>query len=210
VILTKYEHACFTVEKDGKLLVVDPGDYTSDFIPTDNIVAVFVTHEHGDHAGHELIKAIAEISPGIILIGHSDVLETILLDVKKLAVASGQNMDIAPFSLEFFGGEHLQSLPTSPIFPNLGVLIDETISYSGDSFAEPSKSPKALILPVSGSWMKLSMAYEYFMKLQPTIVVPAHDRILSESGKAQADKHIPTWTTDFEYTYTRANPGIEF
>ena len=23
--LTKYEHACFTVEKDGKLLVVDPG-----------------------------------------------------------------------------------------------------------------------------------------------------------------------------------------
>lgn len=209
MILTKYEHACFTVEKDGKLLVVDPGDYTTDFIPSDNIVAVFISHEHGDHAGRELLQTIVETSPNAILIGHSDVLKTVPIEMQTLDAVSDQHVNVGPFSLDFFGGEHLQTLSTSPIFPNLGIRIDSKISYAGDSFADPGGEVEVLVLPVSGSWMKLGMAYEYFMKLQPSIVIPTHDRILSDSGKSQIDKHLPVWTSDFEYTYTRANPGIE-
>ncbi len=208
--LTKYEHACFTLEKEGKLFVVDPGDFTTDFVPSADIVAVFISHEHSDHAGHRLIQSIADASPSAILIGHHDVLETIPIDMKKQKVESGQRINVSSFSLHFFGGEHLQTLPTSPIFPNLGVLVDGIVSYAGDSFAEPPKFPEVLVLPVSGSWMKLSMAYEYFVKLRPSIVVPTHDRILSDSGKAQIDKHLPVWTTAYKYRYTRANPGIEF
>ena len=38
--LTKYEHACLTVEKDGKLLVVDPGAYTTDLPALESVIAI--------------------------------------------------------------------------------------------------------------------------------------------------------------------------
>jgi L-ascorbate metabolism protein UlaG (beta-lactamase superfamily) len=53
--LTKYEHACFTVEKDDQVLVVDPGSFSSDFIAPAGVVAIVVTHEHGDNFDPEQI-----------------------------------------------------------------------------------------------------------------------------------------------------------
>ena len=47
--LTKYEHACFTLEKDGKMLVVDPGTFTTKLDPPENVVGIVITHEHSDH-----------------------------------------------------------------------------------------------------------------------------------------------------------------
>ena len=44
--LTKYEHACFIVEKDGVSIVVDPGSLTTDFSTADHVAAIIVTHEH--------------------------------------------------------------------------------------------------------------------------------------------------------------------
>jgi hypothetical protein len=46
--LTKHGHACVTVEKDGRRIVLDPGELT----PEDATVgaeAVLITHEHFDH-----------------------------------------------------------------------------------------------------------------------------------------------------------------
>ena len=43
--LTKYEHACFTVQKDSQLLVVDPGGLSTDFIAPPNVVGVVITHK---------------------------------------------------------------------------------------------------------------------------------------------------------------------
>ena len=50
--LTKYEHACFSVEHDGMTLVVDPGNFTTDFIAPEGVIAVVITHEHSDHFDH--------------------------------------------------------------------------------------------------------------------------------------------------------------
>lgn len=205
--LTKYEHACFTVEKNGQVIVVDPGAFTTDFEVAGNIIAVIVTHEHSDHFDEDQLAAIAKKNPNAILFAHTDITSK-TSSLKCRNVASGDIIELASFHLEFFGGKHLQTLPSSPVFANLGVLIDGKVCYGGDSFARPSRQAEVLVLPVCGSWMKLSMAYEYFIELKPSIVIPTHDAILSENGKKQVDKHIPLWTTDFEYTYTRATSGI--
>ena len=61
--ITKYEHACFTVEKEGKLLVIDPGAFTTDLPVLENVVAVVVTHEHADHFNSASLDAIIAHSP---------------------------------------------------------------------------------------------------------------------------------------------------
>ena len=58
--LTKYEHACFTLEKDGKCLVIDPGSLTTDLSISENIIAVIVTHDHADHFSEALLAKITD------------------------------------------------------------------------------------------------------------------------------------------------------
>jgi L-ascorbate metabolism protein UlaG (beta-lactamase superfamily) len=55
--LTKYEHACFTVEKDGQLLVVDPGNFTTDFIAPEHVVGIVITHSHQEIHSPFLVAA---------------------------------------------------------------------------------------------------------------------------------------------------------
>ena len=66
--LTKYEHACFTLETAGEVLVVDPGSFTDDFVVTDNIAAIVVTHEHADHFDPDKLAAIYAKNPNLSLI----------------------------------------------------------------------------------------------------------------------------------------------
>ena len=46
--ITKYTHACVRLEQDGRVLVIDPGEW-SEPEALDGAAAVLVTHEHADH-----------------------------------------------------------------------------------------------------------------------------------------------------------------
>src|SRR5690606_33252982 len=49
VRLTKYGHACVRLEKDGRALVMDPGEMTPEPEALQDVEAVLITHEHFDH-----------------------------------------------------------------------------------------------------------------------------------------------------------------
>ncbi len=46
--LTKMSHSCVRLEKDGRVLVVDPGGFSEEDAAV-GADAVLVTHEHPDH-----------------------------------------------------------------------------------------------------------------------------------------------------------------
>ena len=47
--ITKLEHSGVTIEKDGKVLVFDPVEIMEKLPDFENVVAVIITHKHGDH-----------------------------------------------------------------------------------------------------------------------------------------------------------------
>ena len=47
--LTKYTHACVRLEKDSRIIVLDPGTFSESAEALAGAEAVLVTHEHGDH-----------------------------------------------------------------------------------------------------------------------------------------------------------------
>ena len=55
--LTKFAHACVRLEKDGKVLLIDPGTFSED-TAFEKADAVLVTHEHQDHLDIERVKAL--------------------------------------------------------------------------------------------------------------------------------------------------------
>lgn len=196
--LMKYEHACFTLEKDSQLLVVDPGNFTTDFISPSNVVAIVITHEHGDHFDHEQIAAIAAENPNVVIVGHPSITDKIEV-FQTISVLPGDELTTGPFSLRFFGGEHAVIHPDIPTIANLGILVNDLLYYPGDSFVRPDVPVDTLALPVGAPWLKLSEAVDFVRDIKPQFVFPTHDAVLSDIGKGLADRLVPQLVPSIEY-----------
>ncbi len=194
----KYEHACFTLEKDSQLLVVDPGNFTTDFISPSNVVAIVITHEHGDHFDHEQIAAIAAENPNVVIVGHPSITDKIEV-FQTISVLPGDELMTGPFSLRFFGGEHAVIHPDIPVIANLSVLVNDLLYYPGDSFVRPDVPVDTLALPVGAPWLKLSEAVDFVRDIKPRFVFPTHDAVLSDIGKGLADRLVPQLVPSIEY-----------
>lgn len=206
--LTKYQHACFTVEDDGKILIVDPGNFTSDFIAPENVVAVVVTHEHPDHFDHEQLAAIIDKNPDAVIVGHEAVVSQIEVFETK-AIRAGDTLTIGPFSLEFFGGEHALIYKTMPVVANLGVMVNDLLYYPGDSFTTPGKPVDTLAVPASAPWMKMSEAMDFLADIKPRFAFPTHDAILSDIGKSLSDRLLGNTATTQSTEYKRLESPVE-
>ena len=201
--VTKYEHACFTVEKDSQVLVVDPGSFTTDFIAPSDVIAVIITHEHSDHFDPELISAIIDKNPEAVIIGDASITNQIEA-YETMPVSAGDTLEMGLFHLEFFGGQHATIHPNMPTPPNLGVMIDELLYYPGDSFYVPEdRSVDTLALPVVAPWLKISEVMDFLTAVQPRVAFPTHDAIASSTGKDLVDHMIGAVAADNDIMYTR-------
>ena len=188
--LTKYEHACFTVAKDGQLLVIDPGTYTTDFIAPNQVAGVILTHDHPDHYDPELVAAIIDKNPDAMIVAHPSLTDNIEA-FQSLSVALGDSLSLGPFDLAFFGGQHASIAEGVTPPPNLGVMIDDLLYYPGDSFTPPEgHTVDTLALPVAAPWLKLSETLDFLQSIQPRTAFPTHDAILSPTGQALVDSMV--------------------
>ena len=207
--LVKYNHACFTVEKDGQLLVVDPGNFSDDFIAPANVVAVIITHEHADHFDHEQIAAIVDKNPEAVIVAHPSITSQIEVFTTHSALP-GTKLRVGPFDLLFYGGQHAVIHDDIPVIPNLGVLVNDLLYYPGDSFVLPDgASIDTLALPVAGPWMKLSEAMDFLVAAGPRLAFPTHDALLSGAGKSVADRLLGGVAAKHNIEYQRITGSLE-
>ncbi len=181
--LTKYEHACFVVEKDGCALIVDPGSFTADLSIPDNVIGIIITHQHADHFDRELLDAIiANNHHAVTIYAPADVARK-LTGYETRVVKHGDRIINGGFEIDFYGSNHATITPETARIDNIGVLIDERIYYPGDSFTIPEKSVDTLALPAAAPWLKVSEAIDFMKSVAPRLVFPTHDDILSTNGK---------------------------
>lgn len=206
--LTKYEHACFTVEKDGQFLIVDPGNLSTDFISPENVVAIVITHEHGDHFDHDQLAGIIDKNPDAIIVSHPDIISKIEVFETK-PVQAGDALTVGPFSLEFFGGQHAIIHPSIPPVVNLAVLINDLIYYPGDAFTLPFRPVDTLALPTGAPWMKLSEAMDFLVEVKPRFAFSTHDNLYSTNGSSIIDRILTGIATAHDIEYARLKDPIE-
>lgn len=206
--LTKYEHACFTVEHDDGLLVVDPGNFTTDFIAPGGVAAIVITHEHADHFDREQIAAIIDKNPDAIVVGHQSVVGQ-LETPRVQAVEAGDTFAVGGFSLEFFGGNHADIYEHLPTPVNLGVMINDLLYYPGDSFTLPGRPVDTLALPIGAPWLKVSETISFAKSVQPRLAFPTHDAVLSDIGKSLIDRLIPAALSATNIQYQRLTEPTE-
>lgn len=195
--LTKYEHSCFTLEKDSKVLVIDPGAWATDFVTPEKVVAVIVTHEHADHFDPEKLRSIVEKNSNAVIYGPEAVTQQIA-DLPVQTVSANEVVEVGGFTLTFTGGVHATiHKDFHPEFQNLGVIVDDVLYHPGDSLALPNRPIKVLSLPIIAPWEKVSESVDFLIAVKPELAFPTHDAMLSEFGfglydrwhKLAAEKH---------------------
>ena len=173
--ITKYTHACLRLEDAGRVLVIDPGEW-SESAALDGADAVLVTHEHADHVD---VARLAEARLPVFAPVGADVDG---LDVTR--VSPDQRFEAAGFTIHAVGGRHAFIYEGEPDCPNLGYVVDDRIYHPGDAVFVPTAAVETLFVPAQGSWLKLVEGIDFVKAINPSRTIPIHDAGLSHRGLA--------------------------
>ena len=201
--ISKFQHACLVIEEGKTVIVVDPGNLSSDFIMPHKVDAIVITHEHADHFDESLVNQILTKNPKAEVIAHQSISGR-FTNYSAVAAKPGESHVVGDISLRFFGGQHAQIAEGIQVPANIAVLFNERLFYPGDSFATPEGvDVQELALPVAAPWLKISEPMAYLGAIKPSFAFPTHDQILSAEGKEIADRMIGAVASGIGATYRR-------
>jgi L-ascorbate metabolism protein UlaG (beta-lactamase superfamily) len=204
--LTKYGHACLVLEEQGKKLIIDPGEFTPDLGDINTIIAVVVTHVHGDHLSNEHLARIFVANPNVKIFTTMEAAK-VINDSRALAVKTGSEQTVGPFTLRFYGELHNVIHPEWPQNQNIAVLINDAVYYPGDSFTIPDRKVVTLAVPVGAPWLKMGEAIDFVKAVAPQQFFRTHDGLWNENGLATTDRWLAMASEKFGPKYNALNPG---
>jgi L-ascorbate metabolism protein UlaG (beta-lactamase superfamily) len=205
--LTKLEHACVRLEKNGTSVIVDPGTWTSPDA-LDGAAAVLVTHEHFDHLNVDAVRAALDANPDLTLWGNDSVVQQFGdFGDRVHRVKAGDAVDVAGFSVHVYGREHALLHRDIPVIPNIGFLFDGTVFHPGDSYTVPEADVDMLLLPVSGPWLKVGEMIDYARAVAPRRGLAIHDALLNEIGIAMLGNWFELAGQPSDATFERLDVG---
>jgi L-ascorbate metabolism protein UlaG (beta-lactamase superfamily) len=192
--ITKLEHATLIVEEGGHRLVVDPGSLTTPLVDARGIDAVVITHEHGDHWSPNQLQRILDLNGDVRVFGPAGVAKA-AEGFPVETVSAGDTVEVGPFTLRFFGGQHAVIHPSIPVVDNVGVLINDRLYYPGDSFTIPEGvEVDTLAVPAGAPWLKIAEVIDYVDAVKPKRSFPTHYGVLSAAGLALSNDRIKAVT----------------
>lgn len=194
------------IEKGGSLMVIDPGGYTMPLTDLDGVVAIVITHEHADHWTADQLERLLDRNKDARIFGPAGVVAAVTgFTVEK--VKDGDEVEVDPFSLRFFGEKHAVIHESIPVVDNVGVLVDDTFYYGGDSYTVPGVDVGTLAVPIGAPWLKIGDAMDYVLAVKPRHSVPVHEAVLSQIGKAMAHGRIEGMTVQGGGEFHLLEPG---
>lgn len=204
--LTKYEHACLVLEQAGSALIIDPGSFTMPLGDVANVVAVVITHEHADHWTPDQLNRIITRNPDVTIYGPAGV--ALAADGFTITEArDGETVTAGPFTLAFHGSRHAVIHSSIPVVDNVGVLVNDTLFYPGDSYTVPPVAVEVLAVPAGAPWLKIGEVIDYVTEVKPKRSFPAHEMTLSVIGKNMSNERIGVATRASGGEFFPLEPG---
>lgn len=205
---TKLGHSCVRLEKDGAVLVIDPGMWTDAAAALAGAAAVLVTHEHPDHLDADAIRAALRADPELTLWSNPSVTAQFgEFGHRVHETRHGDALSAAGFSVHVYGEEHALIHRDIPLVLNNGFLVEGEVFHPGDSYTVPQEPVGTLLLPISAPWLKAGEMIDYFRAVAPARGYAIHDALLSEAGLGLMTRMMSVAADPGGATVARLEPG---
>ncbi|MFD7080156.1 MBL fold metallo-hydrolase [Streptomyces sp. NPDC059918] len=182
--LTKRLHSCVQLEKDGRMLVIDPGAFSE---PDAGLGAdaLLVTHEHPDHFDEGRLRAALDANPAAALWTLRSVAERLApaYPGRVHTVGHGDAFSAAGFEVQVHGELHAVIHPDIPRVTNVGYLVEGSLFHPGDALTVPEVPVDTLMLPVHAPWNKVAEVIDYLREVKPRRAIDIHDAYLSDIAR---------------------------
>lgn len=205
--LTKLGHACVRLEKDGSVLVIDPGAFSGDDALT-GANAVLITHEHFDHIVPDSLRAALVADPGLQVWSTAAVAGQFPDTAARVHVVDhGDTFTAAGFDVHVYGSEHAVLHQDIPMIANVGFMIDGEVFHPGDALTVPEDPVGTLLLPASAPWLKLPEMIDYARSVDARRGYTIHDALFSEIGLGVLDAFLGMATGPSGGTFAQIKVG---
>ncbi|MBU8866149.1 MULTISPECIES: MBL fold metallo-hydrolase [Paenarthrobacter] len=217
--LTKFTHACIRLEKDRRVLVIDPGTFSESEEALAGAHAVLVTHEHNDHIDRPAVLAALRSNSSLEVYAPAGVAKSLTeaagvdgtgseaLADRIHTVEPGSDFEAAGFPVRTFGGQHAVIHAQIPVVSNIGYLVDGNVFHPGDSFVVPDGiNVQTLLVPIHAPWSKVGEVVDFVISVRAPKAFPVHDGLLNELGRGIVEGHVTRIGARYGTTYTRLAP----
>ena len=184
--ISKHIHSCLFIEEGGTRILVDPGifSFIEGLVKPEqftNLSAIFITHNHRDHADPEALKIMMEHNPSAVVYGNADTKN--LLAEKHIPVEIFEEgmKEIDHITIEAFPATHEKIMSKAP--QNTAYLFNKKFLITGDSLdphLEVHKGVRVLAFTVAAPWANQRQLAEFGKLIAPKIAIPIHDGFLKE------------------------------
>ncbi|OKJ17521.1 beta-lactamase [Streptomyces sp. CB00316] len=189
--LTKKTHSCVRIEKEGRVLVIDPGGFSEDDAALGADV-LLVTHEHPDHFDEARLRAGLEANPAAEIWTLRSVADRLsaAFPGRVHTVGDGDAFSAAGFDVTVHGELHAVIHPDIPRITNVGFLVAGSVFHPGDALTVPERPVDTLLLPVMAPWSKISEVIDYVREVKPRRAIDVHDALLTDLARPIYDSQI--------------------
>ena len=169
--ISKHIHSCLLVEDAGKVILVDPGNYTAaehalDIHSLTQLDEIAITHEHQDHLDIPTIKELIIKFPRVKIYSNVAVKDILSNEKIEVLTTNNENVQMTPVP-------HEKIWLGTPV-ENIMITIFGRLTTPGDSHSFITTTD-ILALPITAPWGSTTDAVELAIKLKPKVIIPIHD-----------------------------------
>lgn len=213
--LIKYTHSCVRLENEGRVLVIDPGNFSGPeelAQALDGADVLLVTHVHPDHLDAEPVQEHLRAHPELQVHAPAPVaagLREALGEGCAVHDAEPETvLELEGFTVRTFGGQHALIHPLIRTVDNVGYLVNDTVYHPGDSFVVPhGLTAPVLLAPIHAPWNKLSEVVDFVVAVRPQRVFQIHDGLLSANGFGIIEKQLTAFAAKYGAEYRHLDTG---
>ncbi|MGB5952919.1 MAG: MBL fold metallo-hydrolase [Ornithinimicrobium sp.] len=205
--ITHLGHSCLLIEMAGVRLLIDPGSF-SDVSGVRDLNAILVTHTHPDHLDPPSIPPLLRDNPGVQVWLEGEAADRLVNNEPQLKqhtsrLTSGEVLHFGDVAVTPVGDQHALIHDYVPRPDNIGLVIsapqEPRLFHPGDALDAEHEALEAvdvLCVPINAPWARVSDTVAFVRRIAPRRVVPIHDGLLNDSGRAMYVGHIGTFGSD--------------
>ena len=206
---TKLGHSCVRLDKDGAVLVIDPGTlqrrgrgpgrgHRRVWSPTSTRTTSTRTRS-APRCPATLGSPCGPTSPICAQFGE--------FGDRVHEVQHGDALEVAGFSVHVYGVDHALIHRDIPLVVNTGFLVEGELFHPGDSYTVPEDPVTTLLLPISAPWLKAGEMIDYFRAVAPARGYAIHDAILNDNGLGLMTRMMSVAAAPSGAPVARLEPG---